>query len=163
MNEHRFDIFTISKIWLDPSVESCTVQLPGFLFFRQDLGDHKFGGGLGIYIRDTYKASLIENMSMTTNDNFQKLWVKVQVRKCKSFIICTVYHPPSATMAWIDVLTQDFAELLLLGQDIIILGNLNCNLLTDTAETQIILDFCATFNLVQLVDEPTKGLKLLEN
>ena len=129
------DLLYLLHTWLNSFVESCTVQITGFLFYGQDWGDHKPGGGFGIYIRDTNKATLIENIFMITNDNFHQLWLKVQVRKYKSFIICTVYSPPSATIACIDVLTQNFAELLLLGHDIIVLGDLNVNMLSDTAKT----------------------------
>ena len=34
MEEHNFDIFTISETWLDSSVDSQVMQIPGFAFFR---------------------------------------------------------------------------------------------------------------------------------
>ena len=156
IEEHKFDIFTLSETWLDSTVDSRVMQIPGFQFFRQDRGDHKSGGGLGIFIRDTFEVSCFEELSTVSNDNFQQLWIKVQVQKCKSLILCTVYRPPNTSMACIEALTCNFAELLHLGYDIIILGDLNCDLLNDTTPSRIISDFCDTLNLVQLVNEPTR-------
>lgn len=73
IEEHKFDIFTVSETWLDSSVDSRVVQIPGFQLFRQDRGDHKPGGGLGIYIRDTFKASCLEELSTISNDHFQQI------------------------------------------------------------------------------------------
>ena len=156
IEEHKFDIFTLSETWLDSTVDSHVMQIPGFQFFRQDRGDHKSGGGLGIFIRDTFEVSCFEELSTVSNDNFQQLWIKVQVQKCKSLILCTVYRPPNTSMACIEALTCNFVELLHLGYDIIILGDLNCDLTNDTTPSRIISDFCDTLNLVQLVNEPTR-------
>lgn len=46
--------------------------------------------------------------------------------------------------------------MLLLGNDIIILGDLNCNILDDTADSQTLKELCASFNRTQLVKEPTR-------
>ena len=61
--DHDFDIFTISETWLDSTVDNQVVQIPGFVFFRQGRGEHKSGGGLAVYIRDTFKATLLEHAS----------------------------------------------------------------------------------------------------
>lgn len=38
----------------------------------------------------------------------------------------------------------------------VILGDLNCNILDDTADSRTLKDLCASFNLTQLVKEPTR-------
>ena len=129
---------------------------PGFVFFRQDRGEHKFGGGLAVYIRDTFKATLLEDASGVSDENFQQLWIKVQVRHCKSILICTVYRPPSTTLAFSDSLSRSLLDMLLYGNDIIILGDLNCNILEDTVDSRTLKELCASFNLTQLVREPTR-------
>ena len=79
IEDHDFDIFTISETWLDSTVDNQARQIPGFVFFRQDRGDHKSGGGLTVYISDTFKATLLEHASGISDKNFQQLWIKVQV------------------------------------------------------------------------------------
>ena len=46
--------------------------------------------------------------------------------------------------------------MLLHGNDIIILGDLNCNILDDTVDSRTLKELCAIFNLTQLVKEPTR-------
>ena len=46
--------------------------------------------------------------------------------------------------------------MLLHGNDIIILGDLNCNILDDTTNSRTLKEICASFNLTQLMKEPTR-------
>jgi len=91
-----------------------------------------------------------------SDENFQQLWIKVQVRHCKSIFICTVYGPPGTTLAFSDSLSRSLLDMLLHGNDIIILGDLNCNILDDTVDSPNFIELCASFNLRQLVKEPTR-------
>ena len=101
-----FDIFTISETWLDSSVTDAFVYVPGYSLFRQDRGPQKAGGGLCVYTRDTLKVEYIENLSSVTSDGFQQLGLKIQTRSCKSFLLNTVYRPPSAPVKFFDDLTR---------------------------------------------------------
>ena len=154
--DHDFDIFTISETWLASTVDNQALQIPGFVLFRQDWGEHKSGGGLAVYIRDTFKATLLEHASGISDENFQQLWIKVQVRHCKSTFICSVYRPPDTTLAFSDSLSRSLLDILLHGNDVIILGVLNCNILDDTVDSRTFKELCASFNLTQLVKEPTR-------
>ena len=90
---------------------------------------------------------------------FQQLWIKVQCKKLKSFMLCTVYiRPPSTPINFLEDLNINFMDSLLLGLDVIFLGDLNCNLLGNCSDGQV-LDVCATTNLVQLVQDPTRITK----
>ena len=153
---NSFDIFTISETWLDSSVNNESIHIPGYTLYRQDRGPHKPVGGLGVYIKKNYKVSSLENVSSVSDNNFQQLWLKVQSRCYKSFVICTVYRPPSTPLNLIDDLANSLIESLLSGLDVIILGDLNCNLLQDNAESRALNDFCSTFNLTQLINKPTR-------
>ena len=154
---NNFDIFTISETWLDSSVNNESIHIPGYTLYRQDRGPHKPGGGLCVYIKKNYKVSSLENVSSVSDNNFQQLWLKVQSRCYKSFVICTVYRPPSTPLNFIDDLANSLIESLLSGLDVIILGDLNCNLLQDNAESRALNDFCSTFNLTQLINKPTRA------
>ena len=154
---NNFDIFTISETWLDSSVNNESIHIPGYTLYRQDRGPHKPGGGLCVYIKKNDKVSSLENVSSVSDNNFQQLWLKVQSRCYKSFVICTVYRPPSTPLNFIDDLANSLIESLLSGLDVIILGDLNCNLLQDNAESRALNDFCSTFNLTQLINQPTRA------
>lgn len=54
-----------------------------------------------------------------------------------------------------DGMSSSLLDMLLLGNDII-LGDLNCNIPDDTVDSWTFKELCATFNLTQLVKEPTR-------
>ena len=153
---NSFDVFTISETWLDSSVNNESIHIPGYTLHRQGRGPHKPGGGLCVYIKKNYKVSSMENVSSVSDNNFQQLWLKVQSRCYKSFVICTVYRPPSTPLNFMDDLANSLIESLLLGLGVIILGDLNCNLLQENAESRALNDFCSSFNLTQLINKPTR-------
>ena len=108
-------IFTISESWLDPSINDADISLPGYLLFRQDRGVHKSGGGIVVYIKDTFKVSTMEHMSAVSETNFQQLWLKIQHKKFKSFILCTVYKPPDTPTSFLEDLIKTFTDSLFCG------------------------------------------------
>lgn len=87
---------------------------------------------------------------------FLRLWLKVQSPCYKSFVICTVYGPPSTPLNFTDDLANSVIESLLLGLDVIILGDLSCNLPRDNAESRALNDFCSTFNVSQVNNKSTR-------
>ena len=90
------------------------------------------------------------------NSNFQQLWLKVQCKKFKSFLVCTVYRPPDAPISFLEELGRTLVDSLLQGVNIIILGDLNCDVLGNCPDGRALEDFCSTFNLTQLVKAPTR-------
>ena len=137
---NSFDIFTISETWLDSSTSDADIQVPGYALYRQDRGMQKAGGGFCIYIKDCYKASMV---ALSTSDhNFQQLWLKVQLKTCKSFLLGTVYRHPNTPISFLENLTETFMDLSLLspGLDVILLGDLNRNLLGNCPDGQALID-----------------------
>ncbi|CAB3996972.1 Hypothetical predicted protein [Paramuricea clavata] len=72
-------------------------------------------------------------------------------------IVCVIYRPPDCPVTCTrDELKPKFIEALLLGKEIIILGDMNCNLLkTSCYESKILLDTCSELHLTQLIKDPT--------
>ena len=112
----NFDMFTVSESWLDRTVCDADIRIPGYTNFRQDRGPHKRGGGVLVYVKDIYKACVIEKWSSVSESNFQQIWSKVQCKKFKSFLPCTVYRPPNALIDFLENLSETFVDSLLLAQ-----------------------------------------------
>ena len=68
---NNFDIFTVSESWLDRTVCDADILIPGYTTFRQDRGPRKRGGGVLVYVKDIYKACVIEKWSSVSESNFQ--------------------------------------------------------------------------------------------
>jgi hypothetical protein len=50
----------------------------------------------------------------------------------------------------------EYTRALIYGKDILVVGDLNCNLLKTTQEAEALRDMCCSLNLVQLIDKPTR-------
>ena len=151
VTSNNFDIFTVSESWLDRTVCDADILIPGYTTFRLDRGPHKRGGGVLVYVKDIYKACVIEKWSSVSESNFQQLQLKVQCKKFKSFLLCTVYRPPDAPIDFYENLSETFVHSLLHGLNVIILGDLDCNLIGGDLDGHALSDFCSTFGQLQLV------------
>ena len=151
-----FDIFTVSETWANLSVSDASLEISGYQLFRQDRGQHKAGGGLCTYAKSNLKITVLENLSSVCDNGFQLLWLRVQCRKYKSFLICNTYRPPQTPTTCFESLANSLTDALLLDLNVVILGDLNCNLLAPDSETTSLQTFISTFNLHQLVKKPTR-------
>ena len=152
----NYDIFTISETWLDPSVCDSDLNIPGYILTRQDRGPQKKGGGLIVYAKNKFKVSVLDTWSSVSEYNFQQLWLKVQCRKFRSFLLCTVYRPPDAPISFLEDLTNTVVESLIQGVTVILLGDLNCDVLGNGPHGRALTDFCLRFNLAQMVKSATR-------
>ena len=120
----NYDIFTTSETWLDPSVCDSDLNIPGYILTRQDRGPQKKGGGLIVYPKNKFKVSVLDTWCSVSKYNFQQLWLKVQCRKFRSFLLCTVYRAPDALISFLEDLTKTVVESLLQGVTVVLLGEL---------------------------------------
>lgn len=104
--QNGFDIFTIPETWADLTASDASLEIPGYQLFRQDRGQHKAGGGLCIYAKSCLKITVLEDLSSAYDDGFQQLWLKVQCRSFKSFLICNTYRPPQTPTTCFDISFQ---------------------------------------------------------
>ena len=70
---NEYNIFTISETWLDTSTTDTNIQISGYTLFRQDHRTHKNDGGVVVYVKDTYKASVITKLCAVSDCNFQQI------------------------------------------------------------------------------------------
>ena len=47
--------------------------------------------------------------SSISDHNFQQLWLKVQLKTCKSFLLGTVYRLPNTPISFLENLTETFS------------------------------------------------------
>ena len=84
------------------------------------------------------------------------MWLKVQCKKFKSFLLGTVYRPPDAHINFLENLSETFVDFLLRGLNVIILGDLNFNLFGSDPNGRALSGSCLTFGLSQLVKIATR-------
>jgi hypothetical protein len=157
---NKLDIFTVSETWLDGTVSDLEVEFTGFNIYRLDR-ETKVGGGVCVFAKQDFKVECIHDLSAIAESGLHILWLKIQIRNLKSFLICTVYRPPNTSINCLDnELSNSLIVALSFNKPIYILGDLNCNMLNENDPScQALTNFCLSFNLSQLVQQPTRVTK----
>uniref|UniRef100_A0A3B3DM95 Reverse transcriptase domain-containing protein n=2 Tax=Oryzias melastigma TaxID=30732 RepID=A0A3B3DM95_ORYME len=142
------DVVIISESWLTKSIFNNDISIDGYNVYRADR--LKKGGGVAIYIKAKFNASLV--LSQSISKQFEFLAVKVDIGPSCSITVAGCYRPPSASKETLQslqlLLTKlNFTELLLAG-------DLNWDWLT--AGSDEFKSFCDSVNLSQLVNLPTR-------
>ena len=89
-----------------------------------------------------------------------QLWIQVQNKKLRSLLVCIVYRPPEVGIACLEnELLPKYIEALSRNKDIVLTGDLNCDLLSNNPRGEALLSFCATVNATQLIDKPTRVIE----
>ena len=155
--KNKLDVFTVSETWLDSTVSDVEVEIPGFKIHRLDR-ETKTGGGICTFAKEEFKVERLSNLSYITKSGLHMLWLKIQIRNWKSFLICTTYKPPNVNPNCFDTdFSETLIEALSLNKPVYILGDLNCNMLDgNDPACQSLTKFCSSFNLSQLIKQSTR-------
>jgi hypothetical protein len=93
----KIDIFTISETWLNSTVTNSEIATEDYKIYRLDRL-HKIGGGVCAYIKKNLKASVLKELSQTSESSFNQLWINIQSKKNRSITICVTYRPPDCAL-----------------------------------------------------------------
>ena len=122
MNLKCVDILAVNETRLDDTISSGEVTVSGYALERSDR--NRDGGGVALYIRNTINYECLFDLEY---ESLESIGIKVIKLKAKSFIVSTWYRPPRSnvdTMKDFELLVQ---RIELLGLEVNILGDLNCN------------------------------------
>ena len=125
-----FDIFTISEYWLDSSASDAEIQISGYNIYRLDRVN-KPGGGVCVYTKQHLKVERLDDLSAISPSGLHQLWLRIQIRNFRSFIICTTYRPPCSQLALDTELPETLVSALSFNKPIVILGDLNCKVMNE--------------------------------
>ena len=153
MADQRLDILSINETRLDPSIKDEAIKLNGYKIIRRDR--NRFGGGVALFIRNSININLRSDLSTA---KLEAISLEIIKPKSKPFIITAAYRPPSADVTVFDELakiieTADFED-----KEIILMGDLNCNLLTENPDHNVkqLNSICEIYQLQQLINSPTR-------
>ena len=73
-------------------------------------------------------------VSFVSESFFHQHYIKIQHKKCESFLMCTAYGPQNGQIVFFEELKATLTESLLLGLDLIVLS--------DSGNGRARMDFC---------------------
>lgn len=139
----KLDVICISETWLHDGISTSAVDIEGYRFFRCDRANRR-GGGVGLYISKSLSCDLFlaESYNGPLLNCFEALVVKVQFTSM-DILIGVLYVPPTSDIKCTETLisslsTQHF--------QLILMGDLNCNLLDANSSVDLI-SLCFRNNL----------------
>lgn len=80
--QNKFDVLTdtLSETWLNSSITNLELEIPGYNLYRIDRNT-KTGGGVGVYVLQTYKVKVFDILSNNSDNGLHQLWINLQVRR----------------------------------------------------------------------------------
>ena len=79
-----------------------------------------------------------------------------QIQNQIPFFLGVIYRKPDYSLSFFDKLETNLDKVFSSTDNVIILGDLNCNMLTKNAMSKKVNELCSTFHLSQLIQEPTR-------
>ena len=147
------DIFTINETRLDESISDAEVSIEGHNLYRK--GRCRSGGGVAIYTRDVLNVR--ERFQLAPKD-IEAVCLEIVKSKCKPMLVTSIYRPPNSKVDFMDQLENYFNILDEQNKELIITGNLNCDLslLILQPHSCRLIDILELFQLKQLIVDPTR-------
>ena len=117
-----FDIITVSETWLDQSISSSTITIPGYQEpIRHDRNRH--GGGVAMYFKNSVPFTERTDLVLP---NVEATWAEINLNNKKVLLGCFYIHPRFQEWNLVELCIE---QALQSCQNLIIIGDFNENLL----------------------------------
>ena len=110
----KVDVLVVVESYLDVSVDDCSLNINGYIFYRADRtldSGKSCGGGIVVYVRNGLSSAPILTHSKCTLD-YESLWIRIKLERSHPFYLCAVYRPPDGDVPqFLDYLEQSFFDI----------------------------------------------------
>lgn len=147
------DIISVNETRLDDSIGNAEVDIQGYNLYRKDRC--RSGGGVAIYVRDLLN---VKDGSQFVPNSIEAVCIEIIKPKTKPFLITSIYRPPNSRVDFMDNLENYLNELDEQDKELIITGDLNCDLSTPDLQSHSrrLMDIFRLLQLKQLIVDPTR-------
>ena len=152
----EFDLFVVVESWISDSVLVSAIDIPGYNVLLKNRSTNNHGGIALYYKKELNIKELITN---TCTEGIETLTFMLHFNS-KRFGICSVYRPPNVLYSNLTTLEQLIAEIYPRVDNVILLGDVNCDFLTPSKpETVYLQSVFDSFGITQMVTKPTRVTK----
>ena len=158
--ENNVDIFGVCETFLNKTIDTTTLNIDGFKIERKDREDCNLietnnGGGIVIYIGN--HINYVRRTDLETQD-IESMWIEIRIKNSNSFLVCSVYRPPSAKTDWLEQFSKQIESATSTFSEIYLMGDFNINIDTSHGEyTNLNWKNIIELNdLKQLIKVPTR-------
>lgn len=153
--EMEATVFCISESWLNDSIPTESISVPGYKCHRSDRATR--AGGLLMYVRGNLKSESLALVPDLNYVNFEQLWVMVTLpSKCK-LAVAVVYRPREVSVQCLGDLDTMIRYIQLnITSRIVVTGDFNIDMLPTASQCVPFNSFLNDLSLIQLIDKPTR-------
>ena len=154
MSNKFLDIMSFSETRVNSTIPDSMIHIDGYDIIRKDRSRN--GGGVCIYLRNTINYQIRHDLSPPV---LEAICIEISKPHSRPFIVVTVYRPPDSSPDFFIHLENLLKKIDNENKEIYILGDLNCDLLTEpnpehsTKKLKSLLEF---YQLSQLIDNATR-------
>ena len=153
-------IIALTETWFN-LFNSNLYQIRGYDGFHTIRTNNKRGGGVSVFIKQSYMAVPITELN-TTKPCIETVFVRIQTKPLlnnRGIVIGCIYRPPhSDQVSFIEEFTAICEALKDRNEDVYICGDINLNLLSANQNAHIanFINTVLSFEYVPLINKPTR-------
>lgn len=160
-----FDVIAVQETWQLPNTDM--FMLDGYNSFFKTRNNNVQGGGVGLYVKDTIKATVIPELSVFTEKVFESIFVHLELPSGKKIIVSSIYRPNSKHPRLspndqfdhsMDIFSNILSQLSEKKLESYLLGDFNIDLLKYDShiKTNEYINNMFAFGFLQLITRPTR-------
>ena len=155
-DETNLDCIGVSETFIKSHTPKSLHKIPGFKFFRKDRSSN-YGGGIGIFIRDSLAKNAKVIKLPQTFSQPETLFIEVTIKNTK-VAVGVIYKPPKIPYGVFATVQESFAYVTTKYPHTIISGDFNINFLDPESYPTSFFQLNVTepFGLTQVIKEPTR-------
>ena len=149
----------VSEIWhSNDNPISSNVDIPGYTLFKSSSTSQN--GGVGLYIKNSLTSNPRVDLD-SCSDDFETIWVEIENKEDKDFLICCVHRHPSSNVDNLNSHFQNLLSKISSNKLVFIMGDFNINLLDYASHTPTTTFFHTAFFLVFIIQLEFQNTLLL--
>ena len=153
--ENPYDLYTLSETWLNE--DSCMREINSIAgyHFEGKSRKGKSGGGVGCYISDRIKYNRREELE---TENLELMWLEIMRSNSSPIYVGVLYRKPSTLDIgnFFSALEENVDKVFNLSNNVILMGDFNCNMLTENSFSKKVTEVCNTMTMTQVIEHPTR-------
>ena len=149
---HFHHVISISETWLHAGVSDDLVTLSDYFLIRNDRVG-RVGGGVACYVHNSLRAAVVDVSESDLIDDVEYLIIDIRLPDGVSILFASVYRRPKGHL--LNKFVEKLSSVSHLYNNIIIGGDLNCDLLNNSFEANHLKDLMFAHSLQIVRSEAT--------
>ena len=153
--EETPDLICCVETWLDNSHKPKEIEIENFRCISRIRSKKPNRGGVCIYYRKGLKMEEIAIPKHKLPCKCEAIWTKIIDERGKKMVLATVYRSPT-NANFLEHIEEDMDYISQLNLPVIIVGDFNIDLLTETPSKRTLMDVFNRQCMEQMIQQPTR-------